>query len=162
MAPDTIFQICSAIAMAGWLLLIIASPFLQGIDRFLISNNHHSFLHCVCLVYRFIFCPWWYEELWQPGWCDDIISKQNGGHSRLGALPGFWFVNRYLDKKEFNEIPHCIACSVGYNGFIFLFLSYFFAILSCNMYIQDQLQNRLRSNKSTHKMQDTWIWTWPF
>ncbi|MGZ8559512.1 MAG: abscisic acid-deficient protein Aba4 family protein [Chitinophagaceae bacterium] len=41
---------CSAIAMAGWLLLIIASPFLQGIDRFLIS----IIITLFCIVYAWL------------------------------------------------------------------------------------------------------------
>jgi heme A synthase len=50
MSPDTIFQICSTIAMIGWLLLIIASPFLQGIDKFLIS----VIITLFCIVYAWL------------------------------------------------------------------------------------------------------------
>ena len=50
MTPDSIFQICSTIAMVGWLLLIIASPFLQGIDKFLISIVIAVF----CIVYAWL------------------------------------------------------------------------------------------------------------
>ena len=35
MTPDSIFQLCSAIAMIGWLALIIASPFIPEVDKFL-------------------------------------------------------------------------------------------------------------------------------
>lgn len=35
MSPDTIFQLCSAIAMIGWLTLFIASPFILEVDKFL-------------------------------------------------------------------------------------------------------------------------------
>ncbi len=37
MAPDTIFQLCSAIAMIGWVTLIITSPFILEVDKFLIG-----------------------------------------------------------------------------------------------------------------------------
>ncbi|HRH59393.1 MAG TPA: ABA4-like family protein [Chitinophagaceae bacterium] len=37
MNPATIFQICSTIALIGWLLLIIVSPFWYGVDKFIIS-----------------------------------------------------------------------------------------------------------------------------
>lgn len=37
MTPDSIFQICSAIAIIGWLVLIIASPFIHEVDKFLIG-----------------------------------------------------------------------------------------------------------------------------
>ena len=50
MSPDTIFQLCSTIAMIGWLLLIIASPFLQGIDKFLVSVVITLF----CIVYAWL------------------------------------------------------------------------------------------------------------
>jgi len=37
MSPESVFQICSTIAMIGWLLLIVGSPFLFNIDKFLIG-----------------------------------------------------------------------------------------------------------------------------
>jgi len=47
MTPDTIFQVCNTIALIGWLLLIIASPFSPGIDKFLIS----VIITLFCIVY---------------------------------------------------------------------------------------------------------------
>lgn len=37
MTPESIFSICSSIAMFGWVILIIASPFWRGADKFLIG-----------------------------------------------------------------------------------------------------------------------------
>jgi heme A synthase len=37
MSPDSIFQLCSNIAMVGWLLLIILSPFWFDTDKLLIG-----------------------------------------------------------------------------------------------------------------------------
>lgn len=37
MTPDSIFQICSTIAMLSWLVLIVASPFIPEVDKFLIG-----------------------------------------------------------------------------------------------------------------------------
>jgi hypothetical protein len=37
MSPDLVFQICSTIAMAGWLVLLVISPFWGGFDKFLIG-----------------------------------------------------------------------------------------------------------------------------
>ena len=37
MTPDAIFQICSTIAMIGWLVLAVASPFILEVDKFLIG-----------------------------------------------------------------------------------------------------------------------------
>lgn len=50
MSPDTIFQICSTIAMVGWLLLIIASPFMIQIDKFLIG----VIITLFCIVYTWL------------------------------------------------------------------------------------------------------------
>lgn len=37
MSPDSIFQTCSMITMAGWLILLIISPFWGSFDKFLIG-----------------------------------------------------------------------------------------------------------------------------
>jgi len=37
MSPDSIFQTCSTIAMAGWIVLLIISPFWSSFDKFLIG-----------------------------------------------------------------------------------------------------------------------------
>ena len=37
MSPDSVFQICSSIAMLGWFVLLILSPFWIGFDKFLIG-----------------------------------------------------------------------------------------------------------------------------
>jgi heme A synthase len=37
MSPDSIFQTCSTIAMLGWLVLLIISPFWSSFDKFLIG-----------------------------------------------------------------------------------------------------------------------------
>jgi heme A synthase len=38
MTPDSIFQLCSTIAFIGWLVLIIGSPFILEIDKFLVGT----------------------------------------------------------------------------------------------------------------------------
>ena len=37
MSPDSIFQTCNTIAMVGWIVLLIISPFWSGFDKFLIG-----------------------------------------------------------------------------------------------------------------------------
>jgi heme A synthase len=37
MSPDSIFQICNSIAMIGWLILILVSPFWIQADKFVIG-----------------------------------------------------------------------------------------------------------------------------
>jgi hypothetical protein len=49
MTPDKIFQLCSTIAMIGWIVLIIL-PHWQNVDRFLIG----IIITLFCLVYVWI------------------------------------------------------------------------------------------------------------
>ena len=37
MSPDSVFQTCSTIAMVGWIVLLIISPFWSSVDKFLIG-----------------------------------------------------------------------------------------------------------------------------
>ena len=37
MSPDSVFQTCSTIAMVGWLVLLVISPFWSSFDKFLIG-----------------------------------------------------------------------------------------------------------------------------
>jgi hypothetical protein len=50
MSPDSIFQLCSTIAMIGWLILIIASPFVIEIDKFILGVAITLF----CIVYLWL------------------------------------------------------------------------------------------------------------
>jgi hypothetical protein len=37
MSPDSVFQLCSTIAMLGWIILLLLSPFWSSFDKFLIG-----------------------------------------------------------------------------------------------------------------------------
>ncbi len=50
MTPDSIFQICSTIAMIGWLVLIVVSPFILEIDKFLTG----TIITLLSLVYAWL------------------------------------------------------------------------------------------------------------
>ena len=50
MNPDTVFQVCNTIALIGWLILIIVSPFSPEIDRFLIC----ILIVLFCIVYSWL------------------------------------------------------------------------------------------------------------
>jgi heme A synthase len=58
MTPDIIFSICSAIAMIGWLLLIIVSPFWFDTDKLLIG----AVITLFAIVYT-----WLITQSLQPG-----------------------------------------------------------------------------------------------
>ena len=47
MSPEEIFKLCNAIALIGWLILIIASPFWFNTDKFLIG----IVVTLLCIVY---------------------------------------------------------------------------------------------------------------
>jgi Domain of unknown function (DUF4281) len=50
MTPDTIFQLSNNVAFAGWLILLIASPFWLEADKFLIG----IVITLLCLVYAWL------------------------------------------------------------------------------------------------------------
>ena len=58
MSPETIFKICSAIAMIGWLALLLVSPFWLEIDKFLIG----IVVALLCIVYA-----WLIVQAFSPG-----------------------------------------------------------------------------------------------
>jgi Domain of unknown function (DUF4281) len=68
MTPDEIFLLCSGIALAGWLLLIVLSPIMPGVDKFL----HGIIITLLAIVY---------------GWL--IVSSFNPGDmKKFGTLDG--------------------------------------------------------------------------
>jgi hypothetical protein len=50
MSAYSIFQLCSTIAMAGWILLIVVSPFWVNLDKFLIG----VMITLLCIVYTWL------------------------------------------------------------------------------------------------------------
>ena len=58
MSPDNIFQTCSTIAMAGWLVLLIISPFWSSFDKFLIG----TIITLLAIVYA-----WLIFQVFSPG-----------------------------------------------------------------------------------------------
>lgn len=78
MTADTIFQLSSSLALLGWLLLIVLSPFVFYIDKFLIG----IIITLLCIVYAWL-----------------IISYFNmNDMSSFGSLDGVMrlFTNREL------------------------------------------------------------------
>ena len=58
MSPDSIFQTCSTIAMAGWLVLLTISPFWSSFDKFLIG----IIITLLAIVYA-----WLIFQVFSPG-----------------------------------------------------------------------------------------------
>ena len=58
MSPDSVFQTCSTIAMVGWIVLLVISPFWSGFDKFLIG----IIISLFALVYA-----WLIFQVFTPG-----------------------------------------------------------------------------------------------
>lgn len=58
MTPESIFQLCSSIAVIGWLLLIIGSPYILEIDKFIVG----TVITLLAIVYA-----WLIFSSFQPG-----------------------------------------------------------------------------------------------
>ena len=58
MSPDSVFQTCSMLAMAGWLILLIISPFWSSFDKFLIG---------VVITLFAIVYAWLIFQVFRPG-----------------------------------------------------------------------------------------------
>ena len=58
MSPDTIFQTCNTIAMVGWIVLLIISPFWSSFDKFLIG----IIITLLAIVYA-----WLIFQVFSPG-----------------------------------------------------------------------------------------------
>lgn len=58
MSPDSVFQICSSIAMLGWLVLLLLSPFWISVDKFLIG--------VIITLFAFVYA-WLIFQVFTPG-----------------------------------------------------------------------------------------------
>jgi heme A synthase len=58
MTPDSIFQICSMVAMLGWVVLLLLSPFWSSFDKFLIG---------IIIVLFAIVYAWLILQVFTPG-----------------------------------------------------------------------------------------------
>lgn len=58
MSPDSVFQICSSIAMLGWVVLLLLSPFWSSFDKFLIG---------VIIVLFAVVYTWLIFQVFRPG-----------------------------------------------------------------------------------------------
>jgi len=75
MSPDSIFQTCSTIAMAGWLVLLVISPFWSSFDKFLIG----IIITLFAIVYL-----WLIFQVFSRG---DIVRMDSLGE-KFGSLNG--------------------------------------------------------------------------
>ncbi|HJS56249.1 MAG TPA: ABA4-like family protein [Chitinophagaceae bacterium] len=71
MSPDSVFQTCNAIAMAGWLILLIISPFWSSFDKFLIGVVITLFAIVYAWLIFQVFRP---EDLQKFGSLDGVME----------------------------------------------------------------------------------------
>jgi ABC-type uncharacterized transport system permease subunit len=76
MTPDTVFQLCSAIAMTGWLVLIIFSPFVLETDKFILG----VVITLLAIVYVWLI----------------VLSFHPGDTKKFGSLEGV--MELFMDK----------------------------------------------------------------
>jgi hypothetical protein len=62
MSPDSVFQTCSTIAIVGWIVLLIISPFWSSFDRFLIGIIITLFAIVYALLIFQVFTPGDFEK----------------------------------------------------------------------------------------------------
>jgi heme A synthase len=71
MNADTIFQLSSGLAMFGWLLLILLSPFVFHIDKFLIG----IIITLLCLVYAWLIVGYFkFSDMSNFGSLDGVMN----------------------------------------------------------------------------------------
>jgi len=75
MSPDSVFQTCTTIAMAGWLVLLILSPFWSSFDRFLIGF--------VITLFAIVYI-WLVFQVFVSG----DLSRMNSVGEKFGSLNG--------------------------------------------------------------------------
>lgn len=75
MSPDSVFQTCSTIAMAGWIVLLIISPFWSSFDKLLIG---------VVITLLAIVYAWLIFQVFRPG---DFVRIDSFGE-KFGSLNG--------------------------------------------------------------------------
>ena len=62
MSPDSVFQTCSTIAMVGWIVLLVISPFWSSFDKFLIGIIITLFAIVYAWLILLVFTPGDFEK----------------------------------------------------------------------------------------------------
>ena len=110
MSPDSVFQTCSTIAMVGWLVLLIISPFWSSFDKFLIGIIITLFaIVYIWLIFQ-VFQPEDFEKFGSLNGVMELFTDKTAvtagwvHYLAFDLLTGIWIKKNAL---KYN-IPHLI------------------------------------------------------
>jgi len=110
MSPDSVFQTCSTIAMVGWLVLLIISPFWSSFDKFLIGIIITLFaIVYIWLIFQ-VFQPEDFEKFCSLNGVMELFTDKTAvtagwvHYLAFDLLTGIWIKKNAL---KYN-IPHLI------------------------------------------------------
>ena len=96
MSPDSIFQTCNTIAMAGWLVLLIISPFWSSFDKFLIGIIITLFAIVYAWLIFLVFTPGDFEKFSSLNGVMDLFTDKTAvtagwvHYLAFDLLTGIW------------------------------------------------------------------------
>ena len=102
MSPDSIFQTCSTIAIAGWLVLLIISPFWSSFDKFLIGIIITLFTFVYAWLIFQIFAPGDFEKFGSLNGVMDLFTNKTAvtagwvHYLAFDLLTGIWIKKNAL------------------------------------------------------------------
>jgi hypothetical protein len=111
MSPDSIFQICSTIAMAGFLVLLIISPFWSSFDKFLIGIIITLFAIVYAWLIFQVFTPGDFEKFSSLNGVMELFTDKTAvtagwiHYLAIDLLAGIW-IKKNAQK---HNIPHLIV-----------------------------------------------------
>lgn len=76
MSPDSVFQICNAIAMLGWIVLLLLSPFWGSFDKFLIGVIITLFAIVYAWLVLMVFTPGDFEKFGSLNGVMDLFTNK--------------------------------------------------------------------------------------
>ena len=109
MSPDSIFQASSTIAMAGWLVLLIISPFWSSFDKFLIG----IIITLLAIVYAWlifqVFTPGDFEKFSSLNGVMELFTDKTAvtagwiHYLAIDLLTGIW-IKKNAQKYNINHL----------------------------------------------------------
>ena len=102
MSPDSVFQTCSTIAMVGWLVLLIISPFWSSFDKFLIGIIITLFAIVYAWLIFQVFSPADFEKFGSLNGVMDLFTNKTAvtagwvHYLAFDLLTGIWIKKNAL------------------------------------------------------------------
>ena len=102
MSPDSIFQTCSTIAMVGWVVLLIISPFWSSFDKFLIGIIITLFAIVYAWLIFQVFIPGDFEKFGSLNGVMDLFTDKTAvtagwvHYLAFDLLTGIWIKKNAL------------------------------------------------------------------